>query len=1278
MVVQFYFLGPFDLRCDEQAILKPPTLKSQSLLAYLVLKRKHPQMREHLINLFWGESPQNKARRSLTTALWHIRKCLPEGEYLHSDYSSVQFNPNENIWVDFDEFNRLIQTNETENLVAGLNLYRGTLLAGFYDDWVMPERYRLEINYTEALARLMLAQQNAGNYREALMTALRLEENDPLREDAYRVSMHAYYQLGQYQAAIQQFQHLFLVLKQELGIEPSQDTHRLYQAILEGSLAIDTKFPIPYVDKFQTGIVMSGSHPLETMSRVKFVGREKELEALEECWQSIRSGHRKFILIKGDAGVGKTRLVEEFINQKRWRGARVLYGRCYEFERMLPYQPVADSLRYILQNLAVSELESLPAWAIKELSRLIPELIDQIPERSAHSQDHREVAQDQLFDAILKFVTSLASRGEVVLVIEDLHWASEATVQLIHYLVRNLEDTVCMVLGTARLKSSDGKQTILEMGDQLERDGLALSIQLAPLTASEVEQLVTNMSGAGAQVLPLAQWLYQESDGNPFFLMESVKALFEGGMLQFDKGIWQGAFQDAQAWNLEIPASISQLIQNRLRRLDKISLETLRLAAVIGREFDFDLLFKTQGQGEELTLTAIDQLLRSRLIEESETPTESDYAFSHHMIHEVVYQTIPTRHKAKMHASVGQNLEEQYLDLPGKISAELAYHYLRSGRQNQHFIDKSIKYSIEAGDQARILYAHQEAIDHYQRALKLLEDERDYERAARILMKVASTYHNAFDYKNVQAVLEDSFKMWQRAIRKQSPQKFAPAEKILRLPWQDPLSLDPNKAFNVYAWGIVRQLFSRLVEFGPDGEIIPDIAKTWEVMEDGKKYVFHLRNDVLWSDGTPLTAEDFEFGWKRLLDPATGWIHASLMYDIKGGRAYHQGEITDPDRIGIYTLDEKTLVVELEEPTGYFLSMLRYVCPVPRHIFMKYGEDWASTEHIVTNGAFLVKYCCRNEAITLVQNPAYYGTRSGNVKEVQLQMVPLQEWAVLLQLYQEDDLDALDLTTFPTKEIDIIRSRFAGEYLTGPDFLSYSLGFNTSMPPFNNQLVRLAFVKAIDKPFMVEAMLNNHVRAARGGFIPPGIPGHSSDINLPYDPDHAKSLLAQAGYLGGKGFPKVHALYLDNPYRNPIYEYLRQQWHEILGVQSTWEVVGWEEYVRRILEDPPQISAMTWLAQYHTDPDDFMKVGMSHARIFTKWENEHYDALVDQARRLTDQAERLKLYNQAERILIDEVALHPLIYGQIDLLVKPSLKQIKLSSLYNWRFKDILVESSPV
>jgi DNA-binding SARP family transcriptional activator len=195
--LQLLLLGALDLRCDDRPLPKPPTLKSQSLLAYLATHRQQPQPRERLAGLFWGDRPERKARRSLTTALRHVRRCLHEPGYLLSDPHAVQLDPQADLWLDVDEFEDSAGHQDLARLQSAVTLYRGTLLEGFYDDWVLTIRYRLETLFRDVLTRLMVGQEAAGEHQAALNTALRLLDHDPLREDAHRLARRAFCRLGQ-------------------------------------------------------------------------------------------------------------------------------------------------------------------------------------------------------------------------------------------------------------------------------------------------------------------------------------------------------------------------------------------------------------------------------------------------------------------------------------------------------------------------------------------------------------------------------------------------------------------------------------------------------------------------------------------------------------------------------------------------------------------------------------------------------------------------------------------------------------------------------------------------------------------------------------------------------------------------------------------------------------------------------------------------------------------------------------------------------------------------
>jgi DNA-binding SARP family transcriptional activator len=236
--LQLYFLGPLDMRSSGLLLPKPPTFKAQSLLAYLALHRHRPQSRDRLVSLFWGERPERNARRSLSTALWHIRRCLPKESLLASDVHAVQFDPGGDVWLDVEEFEAQVSRADVDGLQAALALYRGDLLEGFYDDWILPERYRLEVLFVDALARLMAAQETARDYGAALTTAQRLLGRDPLREDAHRLVMRAFCRLGRRNAALEQYERCREIVRADLGAEPTGETAALHQAILSGDLPV--------------------------------------------------------------------------------------------------------------------------------------------------------------------------------------------------------------------------------------------------------------------------------------------------------------------------------------------------------------------------------------------------------------------------------------------------------------------------------------------------------------------------------------------------------------------------------------------------------------------------------------------------------------------------------------------------------------------------------------------------------------------------------------------------------------------------------------------------------------------------------------------------------------------------------------------------------------------------------------------------------------------------------------------------------------------------------
>jgi ABC-type oligopeptide transport system substrate-binding subunit/DNA-binding SARP family transcriptional activator len=1264
-------LGPMDLRYDGQQLCKPPTLKSRSLLAYLILHRDRPQARERLVDLFWGDRPERRARRSLTTALWHIRRCLPEEELILSELNTVQFDPGSELWLDVDEFQAQAARPEIASLQSAVALYRGDLMDGFYDDWIITERYRLEHLFCEALTRLMNVQESRGDHEALLATAARLLQQDPLREDAHRVMMRAYCLLGRRNAALEQYRHCRRIVQEELGVEPLAETSELHQQILDGRFAAErVGKSVPIEMPSLRPMPTAGRNPLDVVTRTKLVGRAEELAFLEDCWQAVASGRGGLVLISGEAGVGKTRLVEEFAQSVGGWGGRVLWGRCYEFERVLPYQPVADALRTVVPTPTSSELQGVPAWTLAGVARLVPEILEKRPEIEIAPAVAPDQERAGLFEATARFLAELSSSAPLLLVLEDLQWASESTLQLLHYLVHHLAGQHLLMVGTFRPEGLAPNQPVLDLRRRLTRERLARSLRLGRISATDIEALVNEMSGVGEAIVPLARSLHRETEGNPFFLVEIVNALFEMDLIGLEGGTWQGDWDRLSRGAFPLPAGVSELIQARTARLSDDTQEALKLAAVLGREFEFDLLDAVWGRGEDATLEALDEMLRHRLIDEGVGSTARDYAFSHHKIQEAVYEGMPRRRRQRAHAQAGTAMERLCKAETEELAGELAFHFLQGMQHDEALTEKATEYLLKAADRARLAYAHREAVGYYEQALQILKEQHAYERVARTLMALGLAYQSAFQFQQARQAYDEGLDMWQRASGMQPSLASWPAPHSLRVHLPSPRTLDPALTSSLNAAKLIDQLLCGLLELTPQLAIQPAVTCSWEVSEGGRRYLFRLRDDVVWSDGVPLTAGDFEFAWKRVLDPATGSPSASLLYDVAGARAFHGGECGRED-VGVQAIDDLTLAIELEAPTGHFLQILANICAyaVPSHVVQAQGESWSEPDKIVTNGPFKVVSWRQDESIVLTANPAYHGRCRGNVERVEIRLLPDGAWQPRSQMYEADQLDVLDLMGSPALERDRARHRHPREYVSGPCLSTDYTGFVTNQEPFDDVRVRRAFVLALDRERMTEVAMGADSAPGTGGFLPIGMPGHSAGIGLPYDPEQARALLAEAGYPEGRGFPVPEWLSVSGA--EPYVEYMETQWYQNLGIKVCMEILEFPALIERLERQPPHMFGTGWYADY-PDPDSFLRA--NPILRYTGWRSAAYDELVERARRSTDQAERMKLYAQADRMLIEEAVVLPGTYGRNHFLMKPWVSRYPTSAMATLSWKDVVLE----
>jgi oligopeptide transport system substrate-binding protein len=468
---------------------------------------------------------------------------------------------------------------------------------------------------------------------------------------------------------------------------------------------------------------------------------------------------------------------------------------------------------------------------------------------------------------------------------------------------------------------------------------------------------------------------------------------------------------------------------------------------------------------------------------------------------------------------------------------------------------------------------------------------------------------------------------------------------------------------------VLEQLFSSLIRFGPDMEVLPEAATSWEVLESGLTYVFHLRQDAQWSDGTPVTARDFEYAWKRFLHPARPPNPATSFYNVRGARAYHQGVVSDPDSVAVRCLDECTLVVDLEAPDHNFLHLTLYAIPVPRHLVEVHGDAWTEPGRLVSNGPFRLESWQRGQSMTLARNPHYHGRFEGNLERVELSFAPPP---AAIAAYEAHRLDILALDYAPLAEMDRLRHQHPGEYLSVPDLSTYYLRYDSSRPPFHDRRVRRSFVLATGRSRLADLVLGGHVFPATGGQVPPAVAGHSPGIALRYHPSEAHQLLAEAGYPGGRGFPAVELLLAEG--REAVVGDLSAQWLANLGVEVTGGTLPWADLLARANEQPPHILGMASAAHY-PDPATFVgPVRRDDGHPSYVWQDAAYDRLAGEATQATDQAQRLGLFQQMDRIVLEEAWMVPLWYGRRHLLVKPWVVRLPTSPIMGCFWKDVIIE----
>lgn len=453
----------------------------------------------------------------------------------------------------------------------------------------------------------------------------------------------------------------------------------------------------------------------------------------------------------------------------------------------------------------------------------------------------------------------------------------------------------------------------------------------------------------------------------------------------------------------------------------------------------------------------------------------------------------------------------------------------------------------------------------------------------------------------------------------------------------EPETLDPAIITGQPEGRIVNALFEGLTTFDRQGRAIPGVAESWTISPDGRIYVFKLRPDAKWSDGEPVTARDFVASWRRTLTPETAASYNYQLFYVKNAKAFADGKLKNFDEVGVRALDDRTLEVTLENPTPFFLDLCATppLQPVPLRVVEKYGDDWIKPGRIVGNGAYVLEDWRINDHIRLRRNPRYWDR--ANVAIGAVDVLPISKGNVAYNFYASGEADlALDKGLVPPALLDELKNR--PDFHSGAFLASNFLRFNCSKGPFTDPRVRRAFSMAVDRGRIVKKITRAGEDAA-STLVPPGVAGYVAPEGIPYDPEGARRLLAEAGYPGGRGMPLIRYLYNEAELNEAIAVELQSMWSEELGVQVSLARQEWKVYLNSMNTLDYDIARSSWVGDY-PDPNTFLDMFLTGGgNNRTGWSSAAYDALIADAAREADVAKRFAILAQAEEMLVAKEAV---------------------------------------
>lgn len=677
--------------------LGSPTIKS--LLAYLILNRDRVIDRRRLSFVLWPRSTESAARRNLRQYIHRLRRVLepvdPAGELILAEGNSLRFCPPEDWYLDVAAFEQAASCDDT--LEQAVESYSGVLLADLYEDWVIPERERLARLFRQTLLRLTEHAELAGDVSRAITYAERYLEAEPLLESAHLRVMRLYYALGDRARVKELYDRLAATVAEELGAEPLPDTLAAYEAMLAGEY--DVAPSIPQVEQRPRDMPPRRQKP--ESAEPPLIGRGHDLAWLDGNLAQAAASHGMVCLIQGESGIGKTRLVTEWLAGVQVQVYR-FSGRSHEFESMLPYAPLADALRQAAhdQMLPWDLFRPAPPW-LAALQSVLPDLSIHFPGLESVRQSIG--GQYHIVEGLGNFFLTLARHRPVILYLDNLHWGDLPTWNFVGYLAQYAITSRVLTVITVRWDDLPHEATRLIHSLQ-ERSWLQQR-RLHRLSKEDTQTLICDLMHDDQLDPRFASRIYEETEGNPFFIIETIRAVQEAG------GDWTRSVPTDLVGHrpvLAIPLRIQAVIQSRLDKLNEESRAALGVAAAIGREFSFELLKEASQLPTETLLDALDEWLVRDLVRE----TSNSYDFTHEKLSQVAYQQLSRARRQWIHLQIARYLQANVPDID---PAKLAHHYYLSSEPGN-----ALPYLAQAGERALSVRSYSEAREFGLRAIGLM------------------------------------------------------------------------------------------------------------------------------------------------------------------------------------------------------------------------------------------------------------------------------------------------------------------------------------------------------------------------------------------------------------------------------------------------------------------------------------------------------------------------------------------------------------------------------